>query len=291
MDRIELAARMAEIEEDMLRRRSPGATFLPFGDGLARIVPGYDSPFPSANPNRVISIGVSASTSPPPQGGGGEERAGGGVPSSMQPRPLSSHHSDVPLPKEGEFLALLQHIDVAFTEAGIGTYFHYVSPSRVENEYRTALEQSRWEIQAELSVLARPVAPVEPHIYDIRALSATDRSGDELVDKNIAEALHYASSEGVVFGALLDDRVVGTGLVKRYGNIGYFSHGVTAAPFRKRGVQSALIAHRLNWCAEHGIEWAVSETYAFLPSSYDNLMRARFEEIYARPIYTKLRVR
>jgi len=259
MDRIELAARMAEIEEDMLRRRSPGATFLPFGDGLARIVPGYDSPFPSANPNRVISIGVSS---------------------------LSSSPRD-----EEEFGAMLKLIDASFTEAGIGTYFHYVSPSHGENQYRTALEQSRWEIQAELSVLTRPVAPVEPHTYDIRALSATDRSGDELVDKNIAEALHYASSEGVVFGALLDDRVVGTGLVKRYGDIGYFSHGVTAAPFRKRGVQSALIAHRLNWCAEHGIEWAVSETYAFLPSSYDNLMRAGFEEIYARPIYTKLRVR
>jgi GNAT superfamily N-acetyltransferase len=68
-------------------------------------------------------------------------------------------------------------------------------------------------------------------------------------------------------------------------DFGYLGNGKTVERFRRQGAQSALIGARLELANTLGCSDAVSETYRFLESSYRNLQRAGFVELYARSIY------
>lgn len=237
---------MAVIEEDLLRSRSSGAEFLPVGDGLIRRNAASDSEFPSVNHNRVIGLGTS-----------------------------------------GEWDdAWVDQAHAAYTEQGIGLYFHYISPSAHMRRYRELLEGRGFQTRIHLAVLlgeSKPSAS-DPQ-FEIRPLGDGDFSGDPVVDRNITDALAYAGDTGVVMGAFRGGQLLGTGMVKPYGDLAYLAHGVTAESHRNQGVQTALIHARKAWAHEQRIQWVCSETYEFLSSSYANLRRCGLEESYARAIY------
>lgn len=62
-------------------------------------------------------------------------------------------------------------------------------------------------------------------------------------------------------------------------------HAFTEEAHRRKGCQSALIRARLAWARERGAKAAIAETYAFLPSSFDNLLAAGFVHAYGRRIW------
>ncbi len=57
-------------------------------------------------------------------------------------------------------------------------------------------------------------------------------------------------------------------------------------PFRKRGIQQALIAHRLAWAIKHGCELAIMESRPGIPSER-NAARLGFSLTYVRVAMTK----
>lgn len=82
---------------------------------------------------------------------------------------------------------------------------------------------------------------------------------------------------------------VAAGAVYVNGEYAWLGLGATLASHRRRGAQGALLARRLSEAAARGARVAVTETGKRLPdkpsSSYRNILRAGFEEMYLRQNY------
>jgi GNAT superfamily N-acetyltransferase len=88
------------------------------------------------------------------------------------------------------------------------------------------------------------------------------------------------------FLARLDGRPAGGGSVRIAGRVAQLGGAATAAAYRRRGVQSALIATRLHLAAEAGCEIAVVTTQPG-SRSQQNVQRFGFELLYARAVLVK----
>ena len=77
----------------------------------------------------------------------------------------------------------------------------------------------------------------------------------------------------------------------RFEDIGYLTYASTAESFRRRGAQSALIAHRVTQARALGCTQIVSQTLTMLADSFANLQRAGFREIYEQEVFELLRPR
>jgi len=71
-------------------------------------------------------------------------------------------------------------------------------------------------------------------------------------------------------------------------DIGYLSWAATAEAHRRRGAQSALIAHRVEKARALGCTQIVSQTLTMLESSLANLQRAGFREVYEQEVYERV---
>jgi GNAT superfamily N-acetyltransferase len=82
---------------------------------------------------------------------------------------------------------------------------------------------------------------------------------------------------------------VAAGAVYLNGEYAWLGFGATLPSYRRRGAQSALLARRLSEAAARGARVAVTETGERLPgkpsTSYQNILRAGFEEMYVRQNY------
>jgi len=65
----------------------------------------------------------------------------------------------------------------------------------------------------------------------------------------------------------------------------YLADAATASAFRGRGLQSALLAHRLRHAAEQGAEYACSSA-SFLSTSHRNMVRAGMHLQFVRALWT-----
>ncbi len=253
MTPIALALKLAPVEAEMAQRLAPpSTTFIPCGDALLQIDPQSDAPYPSQNRNRVTGLGVCDA---PPDG-------------------------------------VLEAIAARYTDAGVGRYFHYLSPSERAPSLARALDAAGWGIRNALDVLWRPlsgaVQPVES-AQTIRRILSDDTvlCADDWLADRLAIA-RRAGDAGMIFGALEADVLVAVALLWLQDEVAYLGMAGTSAAFRGRGAQGALIAARLQYAAAHGATIAVSETLKeILASSYRNLERAGFARLYARPIYTR----
>jgi len=63
-------------------------------------------------------------------------------------------------------------------------------------------------------------------------------------------------------------------------------YGTTLGPYRRQGLQAAMIGYRLNQAAASGCEWACASTMGADRSSR-NLVRQGFEKAYDTPVYTR----
>jgi ribosomal protein S18 acetylase RimI-like enzyme len=68
---------------------------------------------------------------------------------------------------------------------------------------------------------------------------------------------------------------------------GYLADAATDPAYRRRGLQTALLAHRLRHAAEQGATHVCSGA-AFLSSSHRNMVRAGMTLQFVRALWTRL---
>lgn len=92
-----------------------------------------------------------------------------------------------------------------------------------------------------------------------------------------------------VFMAFDGDQPAGCGCLVTHGGVGLLDMGATHPDFRRRGVQGAVMATRINKAAELGLKKLFTETGEAIEGeaqhSYDNILRYGFREWYARQNY------
>lgn len=80
---------------------------------------------------------------------------------------------------------------------------------------------------------------------------------------------------------------VASAALVQFEDIGYLTYALTSEPHRRRGAQQALIARRVNDAAELGCAHVISQTLTMLKSSFANLQRCGFREIYEQEVYER----
>jgi hypothetical protein len=190
---------------------------------------------------------------------------------------------------------ILDEIIDLYRSSGVSRFFVYVSPSPQAAELEGWLQSAGMEKTVELSVFWRTTEGLEQPAtpFDLRVCREAD--GDKLRQVVNAEGDPFFSNAGTVdmlgtpgfhaFLACLEDRPAAMGSLYIQKDLGYLGNGKTLEPYRRQGAQSAIIAARVALAAERGCTDVVGETYWFLESSYRNLCRAGFTELYTRPIY------
>jgi hypothetical protein len=140
-----------------------------------------------------------------------------------------------------------------------------------------------------------PVRPVETGYVLRRAGPSEVTRFGELI------ALHYHLKEpgSAAFHARLEeipgmacfmafdgDTAIGTGATYYDGAGCILEYGTTLGPYRKQGLQKAMIGYRLNIAAAAGCEWACASTIGADRSSR-NLVRQGFVKAYDAPIFVQ----
>lgn len=188
---------------------------------------------------------------------------------------------------------ILDEIIDLYRGAGCARFFVYVSPSRQAPDLERWLQSAGLEQVVELAVMWRAAEQVGnlPSPFDLRACLAeeADLLHDFVLDdpfRSVSATLDMLGEPGFhTLVATKCGKPASTGSLYVQRDLGYLGNGKTLESYRKQGGQSALISARINLAATLGCRDVVSETYWFLPSSYDNLLRAGFEELYSRSIY------
>ena len=96
-----------------------------------------------------------------------------------------------------------------------------------------------------------------------------------------ANAHHYLAYDA--------GRPIASAMLVRFEDIGYLTHASTNESDRRRGAQGALIARRIADARALGCRHIVSETLTMLKSSFANLQRYGFREVYEREVYERSR--
>jgi len=224
----------------------------PFGSAYVCISPGEQSPFASANHNRIHLCGT----------------AGG-------------------LTDDG-FARLLK----LFDDAGVGRFFVWVSPGPDMDAVRGWLAAAGFARRTHVAypTLARD-AGQPPHVLtdlEIREFSTEDaaRLAGRIDDSSWPDFRRSVGATGMThFMAYDRDRPVGSAVLCAFEEVGYLCMAFTAESDRRRGAQQALIARRIEKAAALGYHALVSETLSFLKSSLGNLRKAGFEPLYDKEVY------
>ena len=91
------------------------------------------------------------------------------------------------------------------------------------------------------------------------------------------------------------DLPAGTGALFIDGDVAWTDFAATAPDFRRRGSQSALLRHRVQFALDRGCRQIFTCTGEAVPGdpqhSYSNILKAGFEEDYVRPNYAPPRQR
>ena len=145
----------------------------------------------------------------------------------------------------------------------------------------------------QLLASTEPERPVVTE-YLIRRIGEEDAvQFAEIIFKNYAnrtpEAFaHYKSKlvtpDVTCFMAFDGETPIGTGVINSHGLGCAFGYGTTLGPYRKRGLQNAMIAYRLNYARTMGHDWACALTFGNDRSSR-NLQRQGFKKAYELLIY------
>lgn len=136
------------------------------------------------------------------------------------------------------------------------------------------------------------IRPVGDKDADIAVWQQVLADGNE-VDTPLARAISddYAAAAHRVLGAVdliaeVDGDVVGCGSLVAAGGVGWLGGAATAPRHRGRGVQSALLRHRLGLAGELGLD-LVAATALPDGTSARNLRRHGFQLAYAQVVMTR----
>jgi GNAT superfamily N-acetyltransferase len=103
-----------------------------------------------------------------------------------------------------------------------------------------------------------------------------------LANDEIGEASRRAPNSHT-FLAFLDDEAVGCGSVQIVDGVAWLGGAATIPAFRQRGVQAALVAHRLRLVAEEGCELAAVTALSSGPSAR-NIVRLGFQHTHTQVV-------
>ena len=180
-----------------------------------------------------------------------------------------------------------------------------------------AIEVSSWASPSLIEVVAgRAYRPAWfRNIYARLLVPATDGGGTEVVIRQVDDELvgpwldvladgnglsnpsdrsisdeyataRYAMPEGTNFLAFVDGRPAGCGSLEIAAGVGWVGGAATIEAFRGRGVQTALLRHRLQLAAAHGCDIAAASS---LPTgtSARNLGRSGFSLAFTHVVMTR----
>jgi hypothetical protein len=258
MDKFDLSRKMKRLTAWLDTQNQPdglvGRRFhaVPFADAYLTIDPERQSPYASANRNRVYLCGAEAG-----MGADGAARL----------------------------------IDF-FAGHGIKRFFIWLSPGPDMDRSRGLLNQAgfsriHWTRYPTLCREHPGPAPFKTDL-DIRQVgpdeiaASRDALGETLWPEFATSAgkdafFHYMAFDG--------SRPVAIAALCMFEDIGYLMAAATVESDRQRGAQQALIARRVEQAERLGCAVLVSETLSMLEHSYRNLRRAGFEEIYDKEVY------
>ena len=266
-----LAARIEAAEVDLLlaagahvRRRVPEAVGLPIGGGLASLTE------PGSPLNKVAGLGFApfdAAAWPPILA----EHARRGMPVQVELSTLAD-------PALGAF----------FTERGHAL----VAVENVLGRRLTANDANTAPAPAAITISTVPPAEL-PRWLDIMitGFAAPDTQGPgvpEVFDRAVLERVigDFAAAAGVVlFLAHHEGRIAGAAALRVQAGIAQLCGASTLPALRRRGVQSALLAHRLAYAAR-SCDLCVMTTQPG-SKSMQNALRAGFALLYARNVLVR----
>lgn len=245
----ELASWLDRLEYPALERHE----FPPerFGSALVSIDPRSTAPAASYNKNRICLCG---------DGGG--------------------------LTKSG-----LEELVARYVERSVPRLFVWLSPGpgiEVVREWLGTMSFARGPWTRYPTMLLTERAPARPHIFEIREVGVTEfASAKSALGNAVMEGYgltigkpgltHYIAYDGA--------RPIAVAALATFGEIGYLTFAGTVEADRRRGAQSALIAHRVEAARSAGCAHVVSQTLTMLEDSFANLERCGFREIYEQEVY------
>jgi GNAT superfamily N-acetyltransferase len=183
-------------------------------------------------------------------------------------------------------------IKALFEAHGVARFFVWLTPGPEIASARALLAMAgaarvAWTRYPTL-VFSGPLPPRSGTYPEVRELDSNDINA-------VASELDGATMDGYIrstrrpgfhhYVAFDAGRPIATAALACFENIGYLTYAHTAEPFRRRGAQSALIAARVEKARQLGCSLIVSQTLTLLKSSYANLLRAGFEEVYEQEVY------
>ncbi|HEX5087597.1 MAG TPA: GNAT family N-acetyltransferase [Nocardioides sp.] len=265
---VDLAAEIEHAEAELMaacagaaRATEPGAFALRLGGGFATYA-GVDSPF-----TKVAGLGF-APVSP----GELEEVEGAcatvGVPVSVELSTLAGHELGTMLVDRGYRLVSFENVLGRGLRPG-DTYRPLPDGVSVE----PATDREKW-----LAVVVEGSAHA-----DEQGLAAHEEFPRQVVEH--AERQLLAAGERP-FLARLNGVPAGGGTWRPAGRVAQLGGAATLPAHRRRGVQSALLDHRLRDAAAAGHEVAVVTTQPG-SKSQENVQRAGFELLYARAVLVR----
>ena len=210
-----------------------------------------------------------------------------GLPAAGELDVLEAAYAECDVPVQVELASLARHeLGLALSERG----YRLVS---FENVLGHQLDAGR---RAPAPPPGLTVAEVSGELETwlsvmVEASVAADDQGLASHEDFSTQALAVAEAQLLESGARpylarLDGDIVGGGSLRVAGRVAQLGGAATLPAYRRRGVQSALIAHRLDAAAAAGCKVAVVTTQPG-SKSQQNVQRAGFELLYVRAVLVK----
>ncbi len=192
----------------------------------------------------------------------------------------------------------LRDIVAAYRSAGVARYFVHVHPDARPAQigewlFALGLEQARGWQKFTRGRETVPSSRTDLSLREIGQESASDWAVivSDAFDLGEQARPWLAQLPGrnrwSVFMSFDDGVPVGTGALFIDGDVAWADFGATAPQFRRRGSQTALLCHRLEFALDHGCRQVFTCTGEAVPGdpqhSYSNILKAGFRESYVRP--------
>ena len=198
----------------------------------------------------------------------------------------------------------LDEASARFTQTGARRFMVQVAPNAGPPELMSWLEARGFYRHNHWIRLARDLAGDDAEASTDLLIAPIGREHAAEVGRMGAEAFGYPAelaaftsclvdrTDWTFFGAFDGETLAGVSAVHIQGAAAWFGFAATKKELRGRGVQSALIAARLEAARRAGCRWACVETAADTPEkpnpSTHNLRRLGFTDAYERPNWVKV---
>jgi len=194
---------------------------------------------------------------------------------------------------------LLDRATDTYERLGVEKYFVHVNPN-APSALTDALTHSGLKRGRSWMKFQRDTNPVDAPKTDL-TIKEIDASDSKDFGRIVAPCFDMSPAFGRILAAVVPlenwhvfmaydgDTPAGAGCLVTHGGVGLLDMGATHADFRRRGVQGAVMAARINKAADLDLNMLFTETGEAVEGeaqhSYGNILRYGFKEWYARYNY------